>query len=84
MKEGKLSSALIERYGIKEKDAVGKVLWHSLSESGNIGVYDIKFGSTIIRNLTEADLTEKKFPPHKQNDEHGTQKETDPERGKKK
>ena len=56
MKEGKLSSALQERYGINEKNAVGKVLWHSLNENGEIGVYDMKFGDTIIRNLTESDI----------------------------
>ena len=84
MKEGKLSSALMERYGIERKDSVGKVLWHSLSESGNIGVYDMKFGNTIIRNLTEADLTEKKTPKHKRDDKHGVQEENDPARGKEK
>jgi hypothetical protein len=56
MKEGKLSSALMERYGISEENAVGTVLWHSLNESGEIGVYDMKFGDTVIRNLTEADV----------------------------
>ena len=56
MKEGKLSSALQERYGIREEDAIGTVLWHSLNESGEIGVYDMKFGDTVIRNLTEADV----------------------------
>jgi hypothetical protein len=58
MKEGRLSSALVERYGINEEDAVGAVIWHSLNESGDIGVYDMKFGSTVIRNLTEADVEE--------------------------
>ena len=56
MKEGKLSSALMERYGISEENAVGKVLWHSLNENAQIGVYDMKFGDTIIRNLTESDI----------------------------
>ena len=51
MKEGRLSSDLLERYGISEQNAVGKVLWHSLNENGDIGVYDMKFGNTIIRNL---------------------------------
>ena len=51
MKEGRLSSDLQERYGISDKNAVGKVLWHSLNENGEIGVYDMKFGNTIIRNL---------------------------------
>ena len=58
MKEGKLSSALMERYGIDEENAVGTVLWHSLNESGEIGVYDMKFGDTVIRNLTETDVEE--------------------------
>ena len=50
----------MERYGISEEDSNGTVLWHSLNENGEIGVYDMKFGNTIIRNLTEADLVEKK------------------------
>ena len=54
MKEGRLSSALQERYGIK--NPVGKVLWHSLNESGKIGVYDMKFGDTIVRNLLSEDI----------------------------
>ena len=51
MKEGKLSSALVERYGIPKEHSVGKVLWHSLNESGEIGIYDMKFGNVIVRNL---------------------------------
>jgi hypothetical protein len=77
MKEGKLSSALMKRYGISKKDAVGKVLWHSLNEQGEIGVYDVKFGNTIVRNLTESDLTEKK---KKKLHEHAAQHEDGPER----
>ncbi len=80
MKEGKLSSALQERYGISDANAVGKVLWHSLNEDGQVGVYDMKFGDTIVRNLTEADLDEKKKKLH----EHGIQEESDKKRGKKK
>lgn len=79
MKEGKLSSALIKRYGIKRKDAVGKVLWHSLNEQGEIGVYDMKFGSTIIRNLTQDDILGE-ADSHKRNDGHGAQEEDDPKR----
>ncbi len=56
MDEGKLSSALQERYGIKQEDAVGKVLWHSLNENGQIGVYDMKFGNTVVRNLLSEDI----------------------------
>ena len=43
MKEGKLSSALQERYGITESDSVGEVLWHSLNENGEINSYDMRF-----------------------------------------
>ena len=86
MKEGKLSSALMERYGITEEDANGTVLWHSLNENGEIGVYDMKFGDTIVRNLTEADIIAE-AEPHKREDEHGAQDEDDSARaarGKKK
>ena len=56
MKEVKLSSALMERYSIKQGHAIGKVLWHSLNEGGDIGVYDVKFGNTVVRNLLSEDL----------------------------
>ena len=81
MKKAKLSSALMRRYGIKKKNAVGKVLWHSLNESAEIGVYDMKFGNTIIRNLTEADIIGE-AGRHKRDDEHGAQDEDDPKRTK--
>jgi len=84
MKEGKLSSALQERYGISDKDVMGTVLWHSLNENGEIGVYDMKFGNTIIRNLTEADLEESHGGEHKKDDEHGVQNPSDKQRGAKK
>ena len=54
MKEGRLSSALQERYGIK--NPIGKVLWHSLNENGKVGIYDMKFGDTIVRNLLAEDI----------------------------
>ena len=56
MKEGRLSSDLQERYGIKESNAVGKVLWHSLNENGEIKLYDMKFGDVIVRNLLAEDI----------------------------
>ena len=86
MKEGTLSSALVKRYGIKEKDAKGTVLWHSLNENGKISVYDMKFGNTIIRNLGRRDLIEHKDTDtgHKRDDKHGTQHVDDLKRGKKK
>ena len=79
MKEGKLSSALMERYGIDEENAVGTVLWHSLNESGEIGVYDMKFGNTVIRNLTEADVEATIEEGHG----HPPKRDDDPDRKKK-
>ena len=76
MKEGKLSSALQERYGINKKNAVGKVLWHSLNESGEIGVYDMKFGNTIVRNLLSEDVV----PVVEEGHMHAKRDEDDPER----
>jgi hypothetical protein len=76
MKEGKLSSALMKRYGITENNAVGKVLWHSLNENGVIGVYDMKFGDTIIRNLTEHDVSGE-TKEHSVKERHGVQNEND-------
>jgi len=81
MKEGRLSSDLQERYGISDENAVGKVLWHSLNESGDIGVYDMKFGNTIVRNLTENEILEGDCPPHCDEDKHGVQEEGDAARG---
>ena len=49
MKEGKLSSALVKRFQLKE--SIGKVLWHSLDENGRIGEYDMQFGDTIVKGL---------------------------------
>ena len=49
MKEGKLSSALVKRFQLKE--SVGKVLWHSLDENGHISEYDMQFGDTIVKGL---------------------------------
>ena len=84
MKEGKLSSALMERYGISEEDSHGKVLWHSLNENGEIGVYDMKFGNTIIRNLLAEEIEGEGSESHNRDDEHGVQNENDLKRGKKK
>jgi len=92
MKEGRLSSDLQERYGISDEDAVGKVLWHSLNENGEIGVYDMKFGNTIVRGLLRENVEEavvKEHDPKRDNDmkedtRHGVQEEEDKERGLKK
>ena len=85
-----MSSTLQERYGITEENAIGEVLWHSLNESGEIGVYDMKFGDTIIRNLTEADIEDGVLKEHgdpkrdTKSPEHGVQKDNDPKRRKRK
>ena len=79
MKKGKLSSALMERYGIQKKNAVGKVLWHSLNENGEIGVYDMKFGNTVVRNLLAEDI---KPIIVKEHNDHGKRDDDDPKRGK--
>ena len=88
MKEARLSSGLQERYGISDKDAVGKVLWHSLNENGDVGVYDMKFGNTIIRNLLRENVEAVEEGGHKapaKRDEkdkrHGPQTESDASRG---
>lgn len=80
LNHGKLSSTLQERYGISEEDSVGTVVWHSLNENGEIGVYDMRFGDTIIRNLTEADIEEGHGEPHKRDEKHGVQRPDDPKR----
>ena len=79
MKEGRLSSALMKRYGISEEDSIGTVLWHSLNESGEIGIYDMKFGDTVIRNLTESDIKMAIVTEHG----HMPKRDDDPDRKKK-
>jgi len=74
----------MERYGIIQEDVVGKVLWHSMNKNGNIGVYDMKFGNTIIRNLSESDIEEAHKTGHKRDEKHGVQKKSDASRGQKK
>ena len=76
MKQGRLSSTLQERYGIK--DPVGKVIWHSLNENGEIGIYDMKFGNTIVRNLLSEDVEPVIIKEHA----HEGLNEDDPERAK--
>ena len=82
MKEGRLSSDLMERYGITEEHAVGKVLWHSLNESGDISHYDMRFGDTIVRNLM-AEEVDGIAEGHNSRDEHGARGDDDPKRKKK-
>ena len=42
-----------EVHGIGRNE-VGTVLWHSLSEGGDIRYYDLKFGKQILRNVPTA------------------------------
>ena len=93
MKEGKLSSALMERYGIAEEDSNGTVIWHSLNESGEVGVYDMKFGDTIVRGLLAENIEDalvkehgNETAPGKRDEDtrHGVQNENDASRGLKK
>lgn len=70
----------MERYGISEENASGTVLWHSLNENGEIGVYDMKFGNTIVRNLLAEDIESTLEEGHK----HPKRGDDDKKRGKKK
>ena len=70
----------MERYGISEEDAQGEVLWHSLNENAEIGVYDVKFGNTVVRNLLAEDVIPVIIEEHK----HFKRDDDDPERGTKK
>ena len=87
MKEGRLSSDLLERYGISEQNAIGKVLWHSLNENGDIGVYDMKFGNTVVRNLLRENVeaidegSHGKDTPGNRDTRHGVREENDAARG---
>ena len=63
MKEGKLSSALVKRFQLKE--SVGKVLWHSLDENGHIGEYDMQFGDTIVKGLLPENIEPVVVQEHK-------------------
>ena len=80
MKEGKLSSAYAERYGLNESQNSGKVIWHTLTESGKMELYDMKFGDTIIANIPANEIEPTLFETHgsKRNDEsksHGARTE---------
>ena len=70
----------MERYGISKNTASGVVLWHSLNENGDIGVYDMKFGDTIVRNLLAEDIEPVVLEEHS----HAMQRDDDPKRPKRK
>ena len=63
MKEGKLSSALVKRFQLKE--SVGKVLWHSLDKNGRINEYDMQFGDTIVKGLLPENIEPVVVQEHK-------------------
>jgi len=68
MTEGKLSSALVKRFQLKE--SIGKVLWHSLDENGSIGEYDMQFGDVILEGILPEQVKSTKRKLH----EHASQK----------
>ena len=70
----------MERYGISKNNASGVVLWHSLNENGDIGVYDMKFGDTIVRNLLAEDIEPVVLEEHS----HAMREGDDPKRATKK
>ena len=63
MKEGKLSSALVKRFQLKE--SVGKVLWHSLDKNGRINEYDMQFGDTVVKGLLPENIEPVVVQEHK-------------------
>ena len=63
MTEGKLSSALVKRFQLKE--SVGKVLWHSLDKHGRINEYDMQFGDTIVKGLLPENIEPVVVQEHK-------------------
>jgi len=77
MKEGRLSSALVRRFQLKE--SVGKVLWHSLDEYGRIGEYDMQFGDVVLEGILPEDVEPIReqghgHPPQKKNVKIGKDK----------
>ena len=64
MEKGKLSSAYAERYGLNESQNHGKVIWHTLTESGKMELYDMKFGDTIIANIPANEIQPTLFLEH--------------------
>tara|TARA_B100001094_G_C17724071_1_gene573380 strand:- start:351 stop:581 length:231 start_codon:yes stop_codon:yes gene_type:complete len=61
---------------------VGKVLWHSLTESGEVEVVKIKFGNKVYENVSVKHLN----PTDLQEHSHNTRQDDDDEMkvGKKK
>ena len=68
IKEGKLSSAYARRYGLTESMNRGKVIWHTLTESGKMEAYDMKFGNTIIANIPASEIIVLREDDHKRDD----------------
>ena len=62
---------MVERLQLKE--SVGKVLWHTLDENGNIGEYDMKFGDTVVQRILPEHVKSTKEKLH----EHAPQKRDD-------
>ena len=65
-----------------KNEGVGKVLWHSLTESGEVEVVKIKFGNKVYENVSVKHLN----PTDLQEHSHNTRQDDDDEMkvGKKK
>ena len=59
-----MRSAYTERYGLNESQNNGKVIWHTLTESGKMELYDMKFGDTIIANIPAGEIQPTLFLEH--------------------
>ena len=45
------SESDLKRIGVNESNSLGKCVWHTLNESGNISHYDVKFGKKVVKNI---------------------------------
>jgi hypothetical protein len=71
MTEGRLSSALVKKFQLKE--SVGTVLWHSLDRNGYIGEYDMQFGDVVLEGIHPSYIR----PIHEQEHAHPPQEKDD-------
>jgi len=46
----------------------GKVIWHTLTESGKMEVYDMKFGNTVIANIPASEIITLRENDHNRDD----------------
>lgn len=50
------SSKDLNRLKLSEDSSVGKCVWHTLDESGNISHYDVQFGEKVVKNIPASKL----------------------------